>query len=97
MFTTRIDTIYGATFVVVAPEHPLLDSIWGSDEPELRSQSQALREEQILRGKEDLEKKGFFANQLCDQSVHKGTCSDLGCELCIDGLWHWRNYGSSCT
>jgi leucyl-tRNA synthetase len=63
VFTTRIDTIYGATFGVLAPEHPLLDSIWGTDEPELRRQSQALREEQILRGKEDLEKKGFFANR----------------------------------
>ena len=63
VFTTRIDTIYGATFVVLAPEHPLLDSIWGTTEPELRRQSQALREEQILRGKEDLEKKGFFANR----------------------------------
>ena len=63
VFTTRIDTIYGATFVVLAPEHPLLDSIWQNEEPELRRQSQALREEQILRGREDLEKKGFFANR----------------------------------
>ena len=26
-FTTRIDTIYGVTFIVVAPEHPLVDKL----------------------------------------------------------------------
>ena len=26
VFTTRIDTIYGATFVLVAPEHPMVDA-----------------------------------------------------------------------
>ena len=27
VFTTRVDTIYGATFVLLAPEHPLVDRI----------------------------------------------------------------------
>ena len=35
VFTTRIDTIYGATFVLVAPEHPWVDRIAASTaEPE---------------------------------------------------------------
>ena len=27
MFTTRPDTVFGATFMVVAPEHPLVDAL----------------------------------------------------------------------
>ena len=27
VFTTRPDTIFGATFMVVAPEHPLVDAL----------------------------------------------------------------------
>lgn len=62
IFTTRIDTIFGATFVVLSPEHPLLEKIWGKNRDDLRKQAAVLREEQILHGKEDLEKKGLFAD-----------------------------------
>jgi leucyl-tRNA synthetase len=61
VFTTRIDTIYGAMFIVMAPEHPLLQSIWGKKYPHLKDQANALRQEQMLHGKENLEKRGFFA------------------------------------
>ena len=37
-FTTRIDTIYGVTFMVLAPEHPLVDSLTA---PEQRDAVQA--------------------------------------------------------
>ena len=32
VFTTRPDTLYGATYMVIAPEHPLLDSIASADQ-----------------------------------------------------------------
>jgi len=32
VFTTRPDTLYGATYMVVAPENPLVDQIAGADE-----------------------------------------------------------------
>ena len=60
VFTTRLDTIFGATFVVLAPEHPVLNLLWNSGQADLREQARKLRQEQVLQGKEDLEKKGFF-------------------------------------
>ena len=32
MFTTRPDTIFGATYMVIAPEHPLLGSLASSSQ-----------------------------------------------------------------
>ncbi len=62
VFTTRLDTIYGATFLLLAPEHPLVDEIATSvSEPEaflervrrFRAQDRTAR----LTGK--IEKEGF--------------------------------------
>ncbi len=66
IFTTRIDTIYGGTFMVLAPEHPRVDSmIAGTPEAakaapvvgKLRSQDRRAR----LEGQ--LEKEGVFTGR----------------------------------
>jgi leucyl-tRNA synthetase len=44
VFTTRIDTIYGATFVVLAPEHPLA-ARFAETNPELRAYIEKARAE----------------------------------------------------
>ncbi len=59
VFTTRIDTIYGASFLLLAPEHPRAKA-YAERSPELRS----FIEQAVARAKEtkdpaDLEKKGM--------------------------------------
>jgi leucyl-tRNA synthetase len=62
VFTTRPDTVYGVTFFVIAPEHPLLDRI---TTPEHREAVQAYveaarRESEIERLSTEREKTGVF-------------------------------------
>ena len=60
VFTTRIDTIFGATFALLAPEHPLAQA-WATEEPERfaeglkRFQSQ----DRMARMTGEVEKEGF--------------------------------------
>jgi leucyl-tRNA synthetase len=57
VFTTRPDTLFGATFFVMAPEHP--DVLRLSDSPEVRAYVQrALSASAEERGAEDREKTG---------------------------------------
>ena len=61
-FTTRIDTIYGVTFMVLAPEHPLVEKLTA---PEHRSEveayvEQARRQTEIERLATEKDKTGVF-------------------------------------
>ena len=65
-FTTRVDTIYGATYMVLAAEHPLLENlIKGSDkEEEIRKFITEIKRESLLdRVSTDTEKKGMFTGR----------------------------------
>ncbi|RIK37645.1 MAG: leucine--tRNA ligase [Chloroflexi bacterium] len=62
IFTTRPDTLWGATFMVLAPEHPLVDKVttaehWDAVEA---YKAQAARLDEIQRGAADKEKTGVF-------------------------------------
>ncbi|MFT5699305.1 MAG: leucyl-tRNA synthetase [Desulforhopalus sp.] len=68
IFTTRPDTIYGVTFMSLAPEHPLIDSlISGTDaEPEVRSFIKEIIEEKQRQTLDvEPEKKGVFTGKYC--------------------------------
>ncbi len=62
VFTTRADTIYGVTFVVLAPEHPLVAKLTTPDRRAAVEEyiTQARRQTEIQRLSEEREKDGVF-------------------------------------
>ncbi len=62
-FTTRVDTIFGATYMVLAPEHPLVKKLVAGTPQEkaaLALIEEAGREDKIDRASATKEKKGVF-------------------------------------
>ncbi|HSF23888.1 MAG TPA: leucine--tRNA ligase, partial [Blastocatellia bacterium] len=62
VFTTRIDTIFGANAIVLAPEHPTLEKILANNpnRDEVMSFSEKLKEQRKTRELEQVEKEGIF-------------------------------------
>jgi leucyl-tRNA synthetase len=66
VFTTRPDTLWGATFMVVAPEHPLVERVLKEAEDEAKRReleefvAYALTVSEIERGAAEAEKEGVF-------------------------------------
>jgi len=56
VFTTRIDTIFGATCIIVAPEHPIVAATLNED---LRARAKAMIDARAAQGPGDVEKEGF--------------------------------------
>ena len=66
VFTTRADTVFGATYMVVAPEHPLVEKLIDGQPhvSEVRAFIKSvLAEDEITRTAEDTEKKGVFTGR----------------------------------
>ena len=66
VFTTRVDTIYGASALILAPEHPLLGKLVAGvkGQPEIEENVQRLRR-RVTRAADiaTAEKEGFFAGR----------------------------------
>lgn len=62
IFTTRPDTLWGATFMVLAPEHPLVKSITTGEQSAAVEEyiAAAARLDEVARGAKDKEKTGVF-------------------------------------
>jgi leucyl-tRNA synthetase len=67
VYTTRPDTIYGATFMVLAPEHPMVDALTTDEHRDdveaYRRQAAAM--DLVSRKKTDKEKTGVFTGGHC--------------------------------
>jgi leucyl-tRNA synthetase len=69
VFTTRPDTLYGATFMSLAPEHPLLETIV-ADVPNKEAVLAFSKNVDRTRGDhEDQEKEGIFTGRYCINPV----------------------------
>ena len=60
VFTTRVDTIYGATCVILAPEHPLVAEL-ASDG--LKAQVKRMIDSRAAKDRSDVEKEGLFTGK----------------------------------
>jgi len=68
VFTTRADTLFGATFMSLAPEHPLVSELCKNTECEARVMTfveEAKKAKRTARTEELLEKEGVFTGRYC--------------------------------
>ena len=73
VFTTRPDTLWGATFMVLSPEHPLVEKITTPDHREAVEayKKQAARQSDIEREAVDKEKTGVFTGAYAINPVNQ--------------------------
>ena len=73
VFTTRVDTIFGATYIVLAAEHPLVkDLIKGKPQEKeaLRFIEKIAKESKVVRTASDVKKEGVFTGSFAINPVN---------------------------
>ncbi|MDD4899444.1 MAG: leucine--tRNA ligase [Candidatus Omnitrophica bacterium] len=74
VFTTRVDTIFGATYIVLAPEHPLVKEIIQGKPQEkevLKFIQKAAKEKKNIRAASDVKKEGVFSGSYAINPVNR--------------------------
>ena len=95
VYTTRPDTLFGATYMVVAPEHPLLSELVVSEKAdEVKAYIEAAAKKSDL-DRTDLakDKSGVFTGSYCLNPVNGEKNSSLGGRLCPDQLRNRSDHG----
>ncbi|MFA5005551.1 MAG: leucine--tRNA ligase [Candidatus Omnitrophota bacterium] len=73
VFTTRVDTIFGATYIVLAPEHPLVKEIIKNKPEEKKVISfidKVVKESKVVRTSSDVKKEGIFTGSFAVNPVN---------------------------
>ena len=67
VYTTRPDTAFGATYMVLSPEHPLVDAVMRPEQTEAVDayREQARKKDLVARQKNDRTKTGVFTGGYC--------------------------------
>ena len=94
VFTTRPDTLFGATFFVLAPEHPLVERIDERHAARCCARTRATRPPSGARSARPSEEKtGVFTGFTRDEPGQRRADPDLGRRLRADGVRHRRDHG----
>lgn len=101
IYTTRCDTMFGATFMVIAPEHPIIekyrDRIVNIDALDAYKTECAKKTEfertQLVKDKTGVRIEGL---QAVNPANRKKT-PDIHFGLCHDGIWHRSDHGGTCS
>jgi leucyl-tRNA synthetase len=76
VFTTRVDTIFGATYIVLAPEHPMVAEIISGKPQEkqvLKFIEKVGKESKMVRTASDVKKEGIFSGSYAINPVNNET------------------------
>ena len=77
VFTTRQDTLFGATFMSIAPEHPLVKKLIKGKKTEKEVMAfveRIMHEDKIMRTAEGMEKEGIFTGAYAINPMTKKRC-----------------------
>jgi leucyl-tRNA synthetase len=98
VFTTRQDTVFGATFMCLAPEHPLVTKLskgCAREKEVLQFVERIALQDRSARTIENYEKEGVFIGAHCLNPLSGRADTNLYGKFCVDGIRHRCGDGRS--